>query len=302
MHIRKYCSIIITIFIIQSSLIAQITFEKIRDSIYLISGTGGANMIASIGSDGALLVETNDPAVTDDIKNGVFKMAIAHEMSHYIRKVGGITEASSFPEVDPVLGGIDWAALLKKYPQGDEGAWKEEVRADLKSIQIEYDASGKLPKKSEVIAYGKMLGSVVDHAHPPAATRTAAMTAYINAIKSETSCSCCYLTTACVEVKGLPDNCEELTLLRRFRDEYLFNQPNGRELFDWYYDYSPDILEAIERSDTKSIVYEYIYEIISDCVRHIKLGDMDYVFEKYCQMVINLKDHFLPATDKVLAG
>ena len=101
MHIRKYCSIIITIFIIQSSLIAQITFEKIRDSIYLISGTGGANMIASIGNDGALLIETNDPAVTDDIEN-----AIQKQCNKPVRLV-----INTHWHPDHVLGNASWRKM-----------------------------------------------------------------------------------------------------------------------------------------------------------------------------------------------
>ena len=38
----------------------------------------------------------------------------------------------------------------------------------------------------------------------------------------------CYLTSACVMAKGLPDHCEELETLRVFRDEYLAGQPGGR--------------------------------------------------------------------------
>ena len=39
----------------------------------------------------------------------------------------------------------------------------------------------------------------------------------------------CYLTTACVVAKNLPDDCEELTALRNFRDTYLRNHENGEE-------------------------------------------------------------------------
>lgn len=35
------------------------------------------------------------------------------------------------------------------------------------------------------------------------------------------STSGCYLTSACTKARGLPDNCEELTILRKFRDEWL---------------------------------------------------------------------------------
>ena len=39
----------------------------------------------------------------------------------------------------------------------------------------------------------------------------------------------CYLTTACVAARGLPDTCIELQTLRAFRDGVLARQPGGRE-------------------------------------------------------------------------
>ena len=35
----------------------------------------------------------------------------------------------------------------------------------------------------------------------------------------------CFLTSACTEARGLPDDCHELTVLRAFRDGYLRSQP-----------------------------------------------------------------------------
>ena len=44
----------------------------------------------------------------------------------------------------------------------------------------------------------------------------------------------CYLTSACVMARGLPDHCEELETLRLFRDEYLAGQPGGRAEIEQY--------------------------------------------------------------------
>lgn len=37
-------------------------------------------------------------------------------------------------------------------------------------------------------------------------------------------------TSACVAARGLPDDCEELTQLRCFRDEILMKTEEGRKL------------------------------------------------------------------------
>ena len=64
--------------------------------------------------------------------------------------------------------------------------------------------------------------------------------------------SSCFLTTACVHYAGLPDDCEELTGMRNFRDAYLLSLPNGQAMYDEYYRLAPAIVEAIERSDERS--------------------------------------------------
>ena len=38
----------------------------------------------------------------------------------------------------------------------------------------------------------------------------------------------CFLTSACVEAMNLPDDCEELMILRKFRDTWLVKQPGGQ--------------------------------------------------------------------------
>ncbi|HAS44255.1 MAG TPA: hypothetical protein DCS93_27500 [Microscillaceae bacterium] len=280
----------------------EVILELLDDIDYLDSG--GNNIKDRVGQGVMYLFDSDYGAVegmvllpsiaevTSDIKKGVFRMALSHELSHYIRTVGNQSEQASFPQVEEVINDIDWDAELKKHPNGNKANWKEEVRADLKGMQIEYSATGKLPTKSDLAKFQAMLGHAVDNAHPPAALRISAMQTYKNEITSGSSC--CYLTTACVQTKGLQDNCEELMALRYFRDNYLLNHPQGVELFDLYYDYAPMIVKAIDESEEKDIIYEYIYLVVQSCVNAIKKGELYNVFEKYCEMVVKLKEHFIP--------
>ena len=45
----------------------------------------------------------------------------------------------------------------------------------------------------------------------------------------------CFLTSACVEARGLPDDCYELRVLRNFRDSYLVKQDCGECEINHYY-------------------------------------------------------------------
>ena len=63
----------------------------------------------------------------------------------------------------------------------------------------------------------------------------------------------CFLTTACTEAKGLPDNCRELETLRHFRDNYMMNVPEGKADIAHYYKTAPSIVNAINNSPTAKL-------------------------------------------------
>ena len=72
----------------------------------------------------------------------------------------------------------------------------------------------------------------------------------------------CFLTTACCQYKGLPDDCYELQTLRKFRDEVLPKMDNGPEITELYYEVAPQIVAEIEKADNKNELLEYIYNKI----------------------------------------
>ena len=104
----------------------------------------------------------------------------------------------------------------------------------------------------------------------------------------------CFLTSACVTAKGLPDDCEELTVLRNFRDGWLKNQPNGEEEVKQYYEIAPTIVKAIDSSANSQKVYESIYvEYIIPCVFNIKTGQNEVAYKLYKKMVNDLSKVYL---------
>lgn len=104
----------------------------------------------------------------------------------------------------------------------------------------------------------------------------------------------CYLTTACVEQRGLPDDCDELTTLRLFRDGYMKAQPGGKEDILEYYEKAPRIVENINEQNNKDEIYDFIYrDVIVPCVDHIKNGENEAAYEKYRAMVKHLETKYL---------
>ena len=69
----------------------------------------------------------------------------------------------------------------------------------------------------------------------------------------------CFVTTACVQAKGLGDDCEELQVIRAFRDTYLKFRPDGKQMIAEYYALAPRILKAIDRLPDAEQVYSRLY-------------------------------------------
>lgn len=103
----------------------------------------------------------------------------------------------------------------------------------------------------------------------------------------------CFITTACVEYMGMNDDCEELTLLRNFRDTYLLPKSNGPKLIELYYTHAPSIVTAIQRREDREEILERLYKAIQQCVSAIKNNDPGFAYRRYCEMMIELREEFL---------
>lgn len=68
----------------------------------------------------------------------------------------------------------------------------------------------------------------------------------------------CYITTAICEASGKPDDCYELTMMRKFRDQWLAKQPDGYYLINDYYETAPKIVAAIDSLRERSSIYDYL--------------------------------------------
>ena len=99
---------------------------------------------------------------------------------------------------------------------------------------------------------------------------------------------CCYLTTACTAARGLPDDCEELTTLRRFRDGWLMAQPGGPALVETYYDLAPRILAGIEGRADAGAALDAIYAVVRRCVDRIHAGDNEGALAEYQALSLSL--------------
>lgn len=103
----------------------------------------------------------------------------------------------------------------------------------------------------------------------------------------------CFITTAVCGSLNKPDDCEELTILRSYRDNWLRKQPGGEEIVQEYYRIAPTIVSNIDKEDNHSSVYlDLLHNSIQPCIEDIKKGDYEKCKERYMDMVLNLKKKF----------
>ena len=96
----------------------------------------------------------------------------------------------------------------------------------------------------------------------------------------------CFLTTAVCEYLGKADDCEELTTLRAYRDNWLAKQPGGRELIEEYYAIAPGIVRAMKESARYGeICEELLARYIRPCLALIAEGKNEECKLLYMEMV-----------------
>ena len=109
--------------------------------------------------------------------------------------------------------------------------------------------------------------------------------------KSRTS-GPCFITTACMEAAGLPDNGTELETMRHFRDEYLAKSDEGKRLIQEYYEIAPSIVEKIRKEENGNEIFGGIFNDIREITSLIKTGDLESATAHYKEMVLKLKQKY----------
>jgi predicted ribosomally synthesized peptide with nif11-like leader len=104
----------------------------------------------------------------------------------------------------------------------------------------------------------------------------------------------CFLTTACIRARGLPDDCYELETLRAYRDDWLKEQPDGPATIEEYYRIAPLIVAAIDATPTAQATWEGLYErLVLGSVNLIEAGRYQEAHGLYRGIVRELQARYL---------
>ncbi|MCH5162307.1 MAG: hypothetical protein J1G38_02320 [Clostridiales bacterium] len=101
-----------------------------------------------------------------------------------------------------------------------------------------------------------------------------------------------FLTEAFVEYMLLPADCEEITALRRFRNEYVRKLPNGGALLKEHDRTALQIINIVRLLGIRPRYFIYIYLTIMGCVNKINDNENERALAVYIEMMRYLKRVF----------
>lgn len=103
----------------------------------------------------------------------------------------------------------------------------------------------------------------------------------------------CFITSAVCAHEGKPDDCEELTAFRAFRDGWLSRTADGAALVEEYYEIAPSMVLAIEFCDDADRVYSAIRrDYLDPCYAALQRGREEICRDTYIAMVERLKQRY----------
>jgi len=104
----------------------------------------------------------------------------------------------------------------------------------------------------------------------------------------------CFLTTACVFHKNLPDNCYELNTLRTLREKVMLPNPKYKALIEEYEIVAPKMLLNINTASNKGEVLDHIYSyLVLPSVSLVEAGKNEEAIEHYTRFVHEMKNLYL---------
>lgn len=107
----------------------------------------------------------------------------------------------------------------------------------------------------------------------------------------------CIITQACCAHFGLSDDCKQLTMLRKFRDNYILKRKKGGvEIIQKYYEVCPDIINRIEEEYSpvqQMRIYHFIKTQIDACCDLLKKRKLRYTYINYCTLINYLKNNII---------
>lgn len=104
----------------------------------------------------------------------------------------------------------------------------------------------------------------------------------------------CYVTTAVCRNLNKGEDCEELRLIKDFRDDYLASTEEGQALIEEYYDIAPTLVKRIDKDAGAQEKYLWLWNTyLAPCVAYIRAGEEENCKKTYCGMIEELRSEYM---------
>lgn len=102
----------------------------------------------------------------------------------------------------------------------------------------------------------------------------------------------CYLTTSMCEILEKPDDCFELTEMRKLRDTVMLNNPKYDYMIEEYYKTAPEIVVKLKNSNSKNEIAQTMQaSFILPISNLMKKKENDAAVSKYLEMIDYVKNN-----------
>ena len=100
----------------------------------------------------------------------------------------------------------------------------------------------------------------------------------------------CYISTACIQEMHFSDDCFELMILRKYRDQLVQADEEIRCAVQDYYNKAPSIVSKINENPNRKTIYNYIYkELVVASISYLIKGDYKNAVNQYRKVFEQLK-------------
>jgi len=104
----------------------------------------------------------------------------------------------------------------------------------------------------------------------------------------------CYITTAVCQGLNKGDDCYELSLFREYRDNYLLQTEEGKQMVEAYYNVAPTIVKRIHQQNNAVLTFQGIWDMyLKPCTKLIEQAEHEACKNLYYEMVNELEKEFL---------
>lgn len=245
-----------------------------------------------------------DPKFKDMVENGNalcqlcrFLIDKMYQVTHFREILGVVLFClnTNLSEAMVELGGIDTG--VANYCKGNMYEFGGGVAVDLDMAISHYQRASDLGYHSNQLE--KRLDACKDKKRHRAAQKRSSKN--YQAAKSyqpiesnhSSSSSLCVITTAACQALNAADDCEELRLLRWFRDTNIQNTAEGEAIVREYYRVGPLITDCISKTHNPSGMYRYLWNhYIEPSCAAIRAEEWDTAKLIYIQMVKGLCEKF----------